>query len=67
MVGPIDWSAFDEKVIRERIRNHPRLKGTDAYVIKVDGPSGSGYAPSTTAIYQAYFDTITIHMVLRKP
>jgi len=31
MVGPIDWSAFDEKVIRERIRNHPRLKGTNAW------------------------------------
>jgi hypothetical protein len=42
------------------------LKGTDAYVIKVDGPSGSGYATSTTSIYQAYFDTITIHMMLRK-
>jgi len=42
------------------------LKGTDAYVIKVDGPSGSGYAESTTSIYQAYFDTITIHTILRK-
>src|SRR5678815_4481655 len=26
-----DRSAFDEKVIRERIRNHPRLKGTNAW------------------------------------
>jgi ornithine decarboxylase len=31
MVGPIDLSAFDEKVIRERIKNHPRLKGTNAW------------------------------------
>lgn len=31
MVGPIDWSAFDEATIRERIRNHPRLKDTDAW------------------------------------
>jgi len=31
MVGPIDWSAFDEKAIREKIRHHPRLKGTDAW------------------------------------
>ena len=31
MVGPIDWSAFDEKNIREKIRNHPRLKGTNAW------------------------------------
>lgn len=29
MVGPIDWSAFDEKTIRDKLRNHPRLKGTD--------------------------------------
>jgi ornithine decarboxylase len=29
MVGPIDWQAFDEKVIREKLKNHPRLKGTD--------------------------------------
>jgi len=42
------------------------LKGTDAYVVKVDGPSGSGYATSITSIYQAYFDKITIHMILRK-
>jgi ornithine decarboxylase len=31
MVGPIDWCALEEGVIRERIRNHPRLKGTDAW------------------------------------
>jgi ornithine decarboxylase len=31
MVGPIDWSAFDEKTIRERIKAHPRLKGTNAW------------------------------------
>jgi ornithine decarboxylase len=31
MVGPIDWSALDEATIRERIRNHPRLAGTDAW------------------------------------
>ncbi|WP_130617289.1 ornithine decarboxylase [Dyella amyloliquefaciens] len=31
MVGPIDWSAFDEASIREKIKNHPRLKGTDAW------------------------------------
>ncbi|TBR39374.1 MULTISPECIES: ornithine decarboxylase [Dyella] len=31
MVGPIDWSALDEASIREKIRNHPRLKGTDAW------------------------------------
>ncbi len=31
MVGPIDWSAFDEDSIRDKIKNHPRLKGTDAW------------------------------------
>jgi len=31
MVGPIDWSAFDEKAIREKLKNHPRLKGTNAW------------------------------------
>jgi ornithine decarboxylase len=31
MVGPIDWPAFDEKAIREKLRSHPRLKGTDAW------------------------------------
>jgi len=31
MVGPIDWSAFEEKAIREKLKNHPRLKGTDAW------------------------------------
>ncbi|WP_082562747.1 MULTISPECIES: ornithine decarboxylase [unclassified Rhizobium] len=31
MVGPIDWTAFDEDAIREKIRNHPRLQGTDAW------------------------------------
>jgi ornithine decarboxylase len=30
MVGPIDWSALDEKVIRARIAAHPLLAGTDA-------------------------------------
>jgi ornithine decarboxylase len=31
MVGPIDWSAFDEKSIRQKLKEHPRLKGTDAW------------------------------------
>ena len=31
MVGPIDWSAFDEKNIRQKLKDHPRLKGTDAW------------------------------------
>lgn len=31
MVGPVDWSAFDEDRIRERIRNHPRLKDSDRW------------------------------------
>jgi ornithine decarboxylase len=31
MVGPIDWDAFDEKKIRQRIKEHPRLKGTDQW------------------------------------
>lgn len=31
MVGPIDWAALDEKTIRDRLKNHPRLKGTDAW------------------------------------
>ncbi|MFC4527179.1 ornithine decarboxylase [Dyella halodurans] len=31
MVGPIDASAFDEDAIREKLKNHPRLKGTDAW------------------------------------
>jgi ornithine decarboxylase len=31
MVGPIDWAALDEATIRERIRAHPRLAGTDAW------------------------------------
>ncbi|WP_267225532.1 ornithine decarboxylase [Dyella silvae] len=31
MVGPIDWAAFDEASIRDKIKNHPRLKGTDAW------------------------------------
>ena len=31
MVGPIDWSAFDEASIRDKIKNHPRLAGTDAW------------------------------------
>ena len=31
MVGPIDWTAFEEDAIREKIRNHPRLQGTDAW------------------------------------
>ena len=36
MVGPIDWSAFDENNIREKLRRHPRLKGTDTW--KKDRP-----------------------------
>ncbi|MFL6593631.1 MAG: ornithine decarboxylase [Luteimonas sp.] len=31
MVGPIDWSAFDEKNIRQKLKDHPRLKGTDTW------------------------------------
>lgn len=31
MVGPIDWAALDETSIREKLKNHPRLKGTDAW------------------------------------
>lgn len=31
MVGPVDWSALDEDRIRERIRAHPRLQGTDRW------------------------------------
>jgi ornithine decarboxylase len=31
MVGPIDWSALDETTIRDRIKAHPRLKGTNAW------------------------------------
>ena len=31
MVGPIDWSAFDETSIRQKLKEHPRLKGTDAW------------------------------------
>ena len=31
MVGPIDWAAFDEENIRAKLKNHPRLKGTDAW------------------------------------
>jgi ornithine decarboxylase len=31
MVGPIDWSAFDEDTIRQRIKAHPRLAGTEAW------------------------------------
>ena len=31
MVGPIDWCALDEGTIRERLRKHPRLQGTDAW------------------------------------
>jgi ornithine decarboxylase len=31
MVGPIDWSALDERAIRARIKAHPRLAGTDAW------------------------------------
>lgn len=31
MVGPIDWSAFDEGNIRQKLKDHPRLKGTDAW------------------------------------
>lgn len=31
MVGPIDWAAFDEESIRDKIKHHPRLKDTDAW------------------------------------
>ena len=31
MVGPIDWCALDEGTIRQRIKEHPRLKGTNAW------------------------------------
>jgi ornithine decarboxylase len=31
MVGPIDWSALDERSIRDKIKAHPRLAGTDAW------------------------------------
>ncbi|HEY1386044.1 MAG TPA: ornithine decarboxylase [Dongiaceae bacterium] len=31
MVGPVDWSAFDEEHIRAKLKAHPRLKGTDAW------------------------------------
>ncbi|WP_201313492.1 ornithine decarboxylase [Dyella sp. EPa41] len=31
MVGPIDWTAFDEASIRDKIKHHPRLKGTNAW------------------------------------
>ncbi|MFC3814073.1 ornithine decarboxylase [Lysobacter sp. GCM10012299] len=31
MVGPIDWSAFDEASIRDKLKHHPRLAGTDAW------------------------------------
>jgi ornithine decarboxylase len=26
MIGAVDWDAWDEKTLRERIRNHPRIK-----------------------------------------
>jgi ornithine decarboxylase len=31
MVGPIDWCALDEGTIRQRIKEHPRLRDTDAW------------------------------------
>jgi ornithine decarboxylase len=31
LVGPVDWAALDEDTIRERIRAHPRLRGTDRW------------------------------------
>ena len=31
MVGPVDWCALEEGTIRARIREHPRLQGTDAW------------------------------------
>ncbi|MGO4221783.1 ornithine decarboxylase [Lysobacter sp. TAF61] len=31
MVGPIDWSAFDETAIRDKLKHHPRLAGTDVW------------------------------------
>ena len=36
MVGPVDWCALEEGTIRARIREHPRLRGTDAW--KKDRP-----------------------------
>lgn len=32
MVGPIDWAALDEQNIRDKIRKHPRLQGTEAWL-----------------------------------
>jgi ornithine decarboxylase len=32
MVGPIDWCALEEGTIRSRIREHPRLAGTDVWM-----------------------------------
>lgn len=31
MVGPIDWAALDERSIRDKIKNNPRLQGSDAW------------------------------------
>ena len=31
MVGPTDWDALTEESIRERIRTHPRLQGSDRW------------------------------------
>jgi ornithine decarboxylase/arginine decarboxylase len=31
LIGPMQWEAFDEGVLRERIRNHPLVKDRDAW------------------------------------
>lgn len=31
MVGPVDWCALEEGTIRARLRDHPRLAGTDVW------------------------------------
>jgi arginine/lysine/ornithine decarboxylase len=31
MIGAVDWDAWDEASLREQIKNHPLLKGSDAH------------------------------------
>jgi len=31
MIGPVDWAAWDEKYLREQIRNHPLVKDPDLH------------------------------------
>jgi ornithine decarboxylase len=31
LIGPMRWDAFDEGLLRERIRNHPLVKDTEAW------------------------------------